>query len=149
MKHRVYYDNGEGVAAMLTAAIRLQLLPQEELPDRAHLADFLARHVPQAGAPGAVCLLGEDGGERVYWCGLGGMAAIVVRTWRHFLHLYRQQQEAFTFCSVPVPQRRRWKRGEQLLRKGRREESRQLLAKAAVQEYAVFLTVLMSEWQEG
>ncbi|ARU63020.1 hypothetical protein CBW65_20110 [Tumebacillus avium] len=149
MKHRVYYDDGEGVAAMLTAAIRLKLLPEDVLPDKAFLEKFLAGYSGHGQRPGTVCLLGEERGERVYWCGLGGMAEVVVRTWRHFLSLYRQKQSDFTFCYVPVPKRRRWKRGEKLLQRGRREESRRLLAQAAVQEYAVFLTVLMSEWQGG
>ncbi|ASS75174.1 hypothetical protein CIG75_09390 [Tumebacillus algifaecis] len=147
MKHRVYYDSGGGVAALLTAAIRLQKLPGDVLPDADHVASFLRDHGNKAHPQGTVYLMGEERGERIYWCGLGGVTHIAVRTWRHFLHLYQLPQSDFSFCYVPKPSCRRWRRGEKLLKQGRREESRKWFAGAAVQEYAVFLTVLMSDWR--
>lgn len=149
MKHRVYYDNGTGQAALLAAAIRLKKLRGDVLPSVDHVAVFLRDH-DKVRPPGNVHLLGELRGERIYWCGLGRSATIAVRTWRHFLHLYGQRQEDYFFYQVPSPKNRRWKRGVKLMKKpGQREQARRWLAEAAVREYAVFLTVLMTDWQGG
>lgn len=149
MKHNVYYDTGNGLAALVAAAIRLHLLPPDQLPSPEHVAAFLRDHGRKV-APGDVHLLGERRGEKVYWCGLGRSATVVVRTWRHFLQLYEQPQEDYFFYRVPSPRSPRWRRGMRLLEKaGRHERARQFLAQAAVREYPLFLTVLMTDWREG
>lgn len=149
MKHCLYYDSGTGVAALFAAAIRLKKLRGDVLPSVETVTAFLRDH-DKVRPKGDVHLLGELRGERIYWCGLGRSATIAVRTWRHFLHLYEERQEDYFFYQVPSPENRRWKRGERLLNKpGQREKARRYLAEAAVKEYAVFLTVLMTDWQEG
>lgn len=148
MKHRVYYDAGNGYAALIAAAMRLHLLPSDLLPSVARVRNLLHDHVcflPK----GNVNLLGEKNGERVYWCGLGRSEIIAIRTWRHFLHLYDRTQSDYFFYRVSVPKPYRWRRGERLLETvGKREKGRKLLATAAVREYARFLTVLLTDWQE-
>lgn len=149
MKHSVYYDQGNGHAALLAAGIRLKMLPGDMLPSAEHVAGFLRDHGKQR-ATGGVNLLGELRGEKVYWCGLGRSSSVVVRTWRHFLQLYEQPQEDFYFYLVPFPRNVRWRRGMRLVEKrGRHDRARLLMAQAAVREYPVFLTVLMTDWREG
>ncbi|KEO83679.1 DUF3189 family protein [Tumebacillus flagellatus] len=149
MKHRVYYDPGRGYAALLAAAMRLELLPSDVLPTPVHLQNFLQDHA-RLEPPGQVNLLGERGEERVYWCGLGRAEIVCIRTWRHFLHLYGERQADYFFYRVPLPKPFRWRRGERLLAvPGKRERGRELLARAAVREYARFQNVLMTDWQEG
>ncbi|MBL0387811.1 DUF3189 family protein [Tumebacillus sp. ITR2] len=149
MKHRVYYDGGNGYAALITAAMRLKLLPDDLLPTPERIQNFLRDHaflLPK----GNVNLLGEQQNERVYWCGLGRAEIVSLRTWRHFLHLYDQSQADFFFYRVSMPKPFRWRRGERLLMTpGRRERGRELLARAAVHEYARFLNVLLTDWPEG
>ncbi|MGZ4134237.1 MAG: DUF3189 family protein [Tumebacillaceae bacterium] len=149
MRHSVYYDQGNGYAALLAAGIRLKLLTGDLLPTVETVAAFLRDH-GRKGEPGGVHLLGEHREEKVYWCGLGRSSTVVIRTWRHFLHLYEQPQDAYTFYLVPFPQHRRWRQGMRLLEKTpRHDRARQLIAQAAVREYPVFLTVLMTDWREG
>lgn len=148
-KHSVYYDQGNGHAALLAAAMRLKKLPSDILPSAEHVAAFLRDHDKQR-APGCVNLLGEVRGEKIYWCGLGRSSTVVVRTWRHFLHLYEQPQADFYFYLVPSPRHKFWRRGHRLMEKaGKRDRGRQLMAQAAVREYSVFCTVLMTDWREG
>jgi hypothetical protein len=149
MKHRVYYDSGNGYAALIAAAMRLNLLPGDLLPTPERVQLFLRDHA-RFFPKGNVNLLGERGEERIYWCGLGRSEIVAVRTWRHFLHLYGERQSDYFFYRVPLPKPYRWRRGERLLATpGRQERGRKLLARSAVREYARFLTVLMTDWQEG
>lgn len=99
MKHLVYVDNGGGHGAFITAAMRVGYLSADQIPSEEEVQHLFSSYFVRY-RPGEVRLLKKEE-SAVYWCGLMGTRGIVLRGWRHFLHLYHFSQSDFIFYLVP------------------------------------------------
>lgn len=135
---RLFYDEGAGLGAALTAALDVGRFP-EDLPwDEVAVRDLLQTLCPGSGI---FSLRGRRG--VAYWCGLGPDAPVIVRAWRQFLAFSPRPQDSVVFLPVSVPRTRRWRRAERAWRE-RAEVDR--AAKEAVGHVELWHQARLSVW---